>query len=51
MLLLKLLKCYLLLTGIVINHLNTELNPICQVLTLLGAHHVLHVGRIRVKSN
>jgi hypothetical protein len=30
----------------VINPLNTELNPI---LALLGAHHILHVSRIRVK--
>jgi len=29
--------------------LNPELNPICHLLALLGAHHILHVGRIRVK--
>jgi len=29
--------------------LNTELNPICHLLKLLGAHHILHVSRIRVK--
>ena len=29
---------------------NAELNPICHLLTLLGAHHILHVGRIRVKN-
>ena len=29
--------------------LNAELNPICQLLALLGAHHILHVSRIRVK--
>jgi len=34
----------------VINPLNPELNPICYLLTLLGAHHFLHVSRIRVKS-
>jgi hypothetical protein len=34
----------------VINPLNTELNPICYLLTLLGAHHFLHVSRIRVKQ-
>ena len=33
-----------------INPLNAELNPICYLLALLGAHHFLHVGRIRVKS-
>ena len=26
---------------------NAELNPICHFLALLGAHHVLHVSRIR----
>jgi len=34
----------------VINPLNPELNPICYLLALLGAHHFLHVSRIRVKS-
>jgi len=33
----------------VINPLNAELNPICHLLALLGAHHILHVSRIRVK--
>ena len=33
-----------------INRLNAELNPICYLLALLGAHHFLHVSRIRVKS-
>jgi len=32
------------------NPLNPELNPICYLLALLGAHHFLHVSRIRVKS-
>ena len=32
------------------NLLNPELNPICCLLALLGAHHFLHVSRIRVKS-
>ena len=32
------------------NLLNAELNPICYLLALLGAHHFLHVSRIRVKS-
>jgi len=32
-----------------INPLNAELNPICYLLALLGAHHFLHVSRIRVK--
>jgi hypothetical protein len=32
-----------------INSLNAELNPICHLLELLGAHSILHVSRIRVK--
>jgi len=32
------------------NPLNPELNPICYLLALLGAHHFLHVSRTRVKS-
>ena len=35
---------------LLINPLNAELNPICYLLALLGAHHFLHVSRIRVKS-
>jgi hypothetical protein len=31
--------------------LNAELNPICHLLALLGAHHILHVSRVRVNSN
>jgi len=30
------------------NPLNAELNIICHLLELLGAHHILHVGWIRV---
>ena len=33
-----------------INPLNAELNLTCYLLALLGAHHFLHVSRIRVKS-
>jgi len=33
-----------------VNPLNPELNPICYLLALLGAHHFLHVSRVRVKS-
>jgi len=33
-----------------LNPLNAELYPICYLLALLGAHHFLHVSRIRVKS-
>ena len=32
-----------------VNPLNAELNPMCYLLALLGAHHFLHVSRIRVK--
>jgi len=31
------------------NPLNIELNPICHLLAFFGAHHILHVSRIRVK--
>jgi len=34
----------------VLNPLNAELKPICHLLALLGAHHILHVSRIRVKG-
>ena len=40
---------WLVLLVSVFNPLNAELNPICHLLTLLGAHHILHVSRIRVK--
>ena len=29
--------------------LNAELNPICHLLALLGAHHIFHVSGLRVK--
>jgi len=38
---LYLLKCF--------NPLNAELKPICHLLAVLGAHHILHVSRVRVK--
>jgi hypothetical protein len=31
------------------NPLNAELNPICNLLALLGAHFIFHVSRIMVK--
>jgi len=34
----------------VINPLKAELNPICYLLALLGAHHFLHVSRIWVNA-
>jgi len=33
-----------------INTLNAELNPICHLLTLLEAHPILHISRIKVKG-
>ena len=46
-----LIKLKVLETGVNkrINPLNAELNPIYHLLALLGAHHILHVSRIRVK--
>jgi len=38
-----------LLTSGLFKPLSPELNPICYLLALLGAHHFLHVSRIRVK--
>jgi len=32
----------------IFNPLNAELNTICHFLALLGAHHILHVSRVRV---
>ena len=34
---------------VIFNPLNAELNPICHLLALLGAQHILHVSGIRVK--
>jgi hypothetical protein len=34
----------------VFNPLNAQSNPICHLLALLGAHHILHVSRIRVND-
>jgi hypothetical protein len=33
-----------------LNPSNAKLNPICHLLALLGAHHILHISRIRVKN-
>jgi len=32
------------------NTLNAELNPICHLMALLGAHHIIHVSRVRVNA-
>jgi len=34
-----------------INPLRAELNPICHLLALLGAHHIFYVSRIRVNDH
>jgi hypothetical protein len=36
--------------NILFNSLNTELNPVCHLLALSGAHPIFHVSRIRVKK-
>jgi len=33
-----------------LNPLNAELNPICHLLALLVAHHILHVSGLRVND-
>jgi len=32
----------------VFNHLNTDLNPTCHLLAVLGVHRILHISRERV---
>ena len=34
----------------VLSPVNAAISPICHLLALLGAHHILHVSRIRVKD-
>ena len=34
-----------------LNHLNAKLNPICHLLALLVAHHILHISRIRINKD
>ena len=34
-----------------INPLNAGLNPIRHLQAFVGAHHILHVSRVRVKSD
>jgi len=33
------------------NPLNAELNPICHLPALLGAHQIFHIGGLRVKPS
>ena len=37
--------------GHYVSTLNADLNPICHLLALLGAHHILHLSSIRVKQS
>ena len=39
----------IIIQSLFINPLKPELNSICYLLALLGAHNFLHVSRIRVK--
>ena len=43
--------CCFLTTIWYFNSLNAELNPICHLLALIGAHHILHVSWISVKHD
>jgi hypothetical protein len=38
------------LPEMIFSHLNPELNHICHLLALIGAHHILHVSRINAVS-
>jgi hypothetical protein len=38
------------INNLTINPLNAKLNPICHLLALLEAPHILQVSRIRVKE-
>ena len=42
-------RCIILAIDSVFHPLNAELNPICHLLALAGAHHFVHVSRVRVK--
>ena len=43
------LTCGTTVGGKNINPSNAELNPICHLLALLGAHHIFHVSGLRIK--
>jgi hypothetical protein len=36
--------------AVLLNPLKAKLNPVCHLLTL-GAHHILHISRIRIKCS
>ena len=40
----------LIYTSLGVKGLNVELNPICLLLALLGAHLIFHVSGLRVKN-
>ena len=42
--------CIIIINNYTFNSLNAELNPICRLLALLGAHHILHTSRVRVNK-
>jgi hypothetical protein len=46
----KLHECLQFFLSHAFNPLNADLNPICHLLALLGAHHILHISRIMVKA-
>ena len=35
----------------IVNPLDAELNPVRHLLALVGAHHILHVSRVRVNHH
>jgi hypothetical protein len=41
---------FLVLSAILFNPVKDELNPICHLLALLGAHHIFHVSELRVND-
>jgi hypothetical protein len=43
------LNCNTFVISLSLNPLNAELNPICHLLALLGAHHIFHISGLRVK--
>jgi hypothetical protein len=47
----RILSCNIGSCSSILNPLNAELNSICHLLALLGAHHILHISRIRVNTN
>jgi hypothetical protein len=47
----NLLSSSLLTKNIKMNPFNAELNPICHLLALLAAHHILQLRRVRVNVN